>query len=385
MRIIVIPDSFKGSMSSAAACAAIAAGVRQVLPQAQIEEMPIADGGEGMLEAYQRAAGGQRITVRVQGPRMEKLDADFLLLPDHTAVIESAAACGLTHVKLEKRRAALSTTYGVGQLLLAALAHGCKRFIIGLGGSATNDGGMGLLCALGVKITDEQGLPVRPVGADLEKVAHIDPAAMDRRLAECEVILASDVKNPLIGPQGASFVFGPQKGATPAEIARLDAGMAHYAAVVRRDLGAAIADRAGAGAAGGLGGALIALCGARVVPGIDLMLDVSAFDRLAGAADLILTGEGRLDYQSSFGKAVYGVCTRAKAVNPHCRVIALCGSLGEGYARSYDWGLDGAVSIVPGACTLAQALTQGEENLRRAAADMMRILMACPPDWRQAD
>lgn len=381
MRITIIPDSYKGSITSAEACAAMAAGVKDVLPAADLRTIPIADGGEGMIDAYEHAAGGRRRTILVQGPLDEPVSASYLILPARTAVIESAAACGLTLIDASARRAALTTTYGVGQLVTDALDQGCTRIIIGLGGSATNDGGMGLMCALGAKITDERGAKVRPVGDELEKVAGIDVSGVDPRLAGCEIILASDVKNPLIGPEGAAHVFAAQKGADEAEIARLDAGMTHFSRVVKRDLGADIAGIPGAGAAGGLGGALIALAQASVMSGIDVILDACQFDRQAQESDLILTGEGKLDFQSSFGKAVYGVCTRAKRANPDIRVIALCGALGAGYEQAYGWGLDGAVSIVPGACTLDEALRRGAENLRAATADVLRILTACPDNW----
>jgi glycerate 2-kinase len=329
MRILIAPQEYKGTLTAPEAAAAIADGTRRAMPDAELVFLPLADGGPGTVEAIVGATGGSFRTTTVRGALGEAVVARWGLLPDNTAVIEMAAAAGLTLVPEAQRDPRVATTYGVGQLIIAALDAGARSIIIGLGGSATNDGGAGMAQALGARLLDASGDDLPPGGAALTQLDRIDFSAIDGRLAQTQVLGATDVRNVLCGPEGASIVYGPQKGATPAIAQELDAALSHYADVIQRDLGTAVADVPGAGAAGGLGAGLIAFLRAQIRSGIDVVAEaVHLADRMRDA-DVVLTGEGRLDNQTAYGKTVAGVARIAG--EQRVPVIALPGSLGEGW------------------------------------------------------
>ena len=375
MKVILAPDSFKGSLTAAEAADAMAVGVRQARPDAEIVLLPLADGGEGTVEALIRATGGQRRPAVVTGPLGERLEAAFGLLgPDsETAVVEMAVAAGLLLVPADRRDPRGTTTYGVGELLQAAVGTGVAQIIIGLGGSATNDGGAGAMQALGVRFLDEAGrsLPVPITGGDLARLARIDAAGL--RWPAVELVIASDVTNPLLGPSGASAVYGPQKGADTAIVAELEAALTNYAAVIQRDLGKDVADLPGGGAAGGLGAGLMAFLDARMQSGIELILDAAGLDGKAAGADWLLTGEGRIDAQTLQGKTISGVLHRCRRLG--LPVIAFGGSVdaaaGEQLAAQ---GLRAAFPIVSGPMPLEQAMRDGGALLTQAVARVLRLL-----------
>jgi glycerate 2-kinase len=375
MRVVIAPDKFKGSLTASEAAEAMARGVDRAAPGATIDRVPMADGGEGTVAALVAATGGSFREATVHGPMGEPVTARFGLLGDgRTAAIEMASASGLVLVPADQRNPLVATTRGTGELLLAAIAAGARRVIVGIGGSATNDGGAGLGQALGFRLLDEQGHELGPGGGELHRLARID--ASDRRpeLDGIEVAVACDVTNPLCGPRGASAVYGPQKGATPAMVAVLDTNLAHFAAIVERDLGVSIRDIPGSGAAGGLGGGLVAFAGGRLEPGINLVIDaVDLRSRLAGA-DLCLTGEGALDDQSAFGKTAVGVGRLSQSLG--CPVFALAGSIGMGAEATLDQGLDAYFSICPGPITLDQAIARAAELLEEVTAQAVRAFLA---------
>lgn len=375
MRIVVAPQEFKGSLTAVQAAAAIATGLTRVLPDTTVEQVPLADGGPGTVAAVVAAAGGELRTVACRDPLGRPITAAFGLVDGgRTAVVEMAAAAGLTLLRPEERDARRASTEGVGDLIRAAVGAGARRIVVGLGGSATNDGGSGMARALGVRFLDADGHELPPGGAALLHLARVDIAGLDPRLRNVEVIGATDVRNPLCGPEGASAVYGPQKGATPTEVAELDAALRHYADVLRRDLGVDVAEQPGAGAAGGLGAALVAFLGARLRSGFELVAEVVHLEpRLAGA-DLVVTGEGRLDGQSLFGKTTVGV---ARLARRHAvPVVALCGGLGEGWEQALAEGLTAAWSIAPGPATLAELEARAAALLASAATQVARLFVA---------
>lgn len=334
MRIVVAPQEYKGTLTAEEAAEAMAIGARRALPGAEIDVLPLADGGPGTVRAVVRAARGpdgrgELRRTRVRGPLGEAVDAEWGLLSDGTAVIEMAAAAGLVLVLEPDRDPRITTTYGVGELIRAALDAGSRRIIVGLGGSATNDGGAAMAQALGARLLDADGRELPPGGAALARLERIDASGVDARLADCAVLGATDVRNPLVGAEGAAVVYAPQKGATPEVARELDAALRRYAEVIDRDLGVAVADAPGAGAAGGLGAGLIAFLRAEIRPGIDLVAEVVGLRERIRGADLVLTGEGRLDGQTRYGKTVAGVARLAKEEG--VPVIAVPGALGEGW------------------------------------------------------
>lgn len=372
MKIVIASDSFKGSNSSLAVAARIAAGIRKVCPDAQILPVAIADGGEGTVDAMIAGAGGRRVACRVTGPLGEAADSFYGILDNGAAVIEMAAASGLPMVPRDRRDPRVTTTYGTGELIRHALDAGARRVYIGIGGSATNDGGIGMAQALGASFTDAEGRELGYGGAGLASLARIDVSGLDARLRQTEIIVSCDVNNPLCGPQGASAIFGPQKGATPAMIAQLDAALAHYAEVVRCQLGIDRADAPGAGAAGGLGYALLVFADAVLRPGIEIVLDVADFDRKIADADLVITGEGRIDAQSVMGKVPVGVGLRAKKFGKP--VLAIVGDIGAGAEAVYAHGVDAIMSTVNRAMPLDEAMGRSGELLEDAAERVMRIV-----------
>jgi glycerate kinase len=375
VRIVIAPQSLKGSLNAKEAGDAIAQGVLQVYPEAEVAIIPVADGGEGTVEALVDATGGERVLQTVTGPLGKPVTAFFGLLGDgETAALEIAACAGLPLVPPSQRDPRITTTFGVGELIHAALERGCRHFIIGIGGSATNDGGAGMAQALGATLSDASGKNIARGGAALATLAHIVTATMDSRLAACTFEVASDVTNPLCGPTGASAIYGPQKGATPEMVEELDAALAHYAQVIEQDLGIAVKDRAGAGAAGGLGAGLIAFLGATLRPGAQIVLEAVQLENHLRTADLVITAEGRLDEQTAYGKSVAAVASLAKRYA--LPVLALAGSLDLDYRGIYDLGID-AIAVLPsGPMTLEDAMRDAFKLTSTATERVLRALKA---------
>ncbi len=375
MRIVIAPDSFKGSVSAKEVAQAIADGLKVALPDSEFDLVPMADGGEGTVEALVVATGGKIVTKRVTGPLGEPVDAFFGILGDgETAVIEMAAAAGLHLVPPEKRNPLLTTTYGVGELIKAALDAGCKRVIVGIGGSATNDGGAGMAQALGAKLLDEDGNEIGFGGGELGKVARIDISELDSRLRETEILVACDVTNPLTGPNGASAVYGPQKGATPEMVKLLDENLRHYAAIIRRDLGVDVEHVPGAGAAGGLGAGLMAFCQAKLKRGVELVIQAVRLDERVQKANLVITGEGKIDFQTGFGKVPHGVAQVAKRYKKP--VIAIVGQLGEGSEKCREWGIDACFAITDKPMSEQDAMANTLALLKRTAQELGWLIRA---------
>ncbi len=377
--MLVAMDSFKGSVSSCEAGHAVASGIRSVYPDAQLDVLPLADGGEGTIDAMLAACGGQRRTVSVMGPLREKLNASYVVLPDgRTAIIETAAVCGLPLVPEERRSPMETTTFGVGELIADAIGVGCREIIVGLGGSATNDAGIGMLSALGWSFRSLDGRRLLHGGAGLLEVSSIAPPASDTlaALRACTFYGACDVRNPLYGPEGAAFVYSPQKGAQPAEVEVLDRGLRRFANLVEATLGEDIASFPGAGAAGGLGGALAGFLGGRMRSGVGLLLEKSGVERRLKGADIVVTGEGRLDRQTSMGKAPLGLAEVAgKQGIP---VIALAGAVDREATVLNGLGVSAFFSIANGPLSLVEAMEpeRALQNLSLTAEQLFRLLRA---------
>ena len=373
MRIIVAPDSFKGSVSALGVAQAIKRGIHSVFPDAEVLKVPIADGGEGTVEALVAATNGRILREKVKGPLGETILAHWGILGDgETAVIEMAAASGMPLVPKDKRDPRITTTYGTGQLIEAALDHGLKKVIIGIGGSATNDGGAGMARAIGVKFLDAAGHELAEGGAALEKLARVDMSGLDPRVAKVSIMVACDVDNPLCGPRGASAVYGPQKGATTDIVAELDKALENYAKFAKQATGKDAAVRPGAGAAGGLGSGLLFFTEAELRPGVEIVMEATGFSEMVSTAQLVITGEGLTDFQTAHGKAPVGIARAAKKYN--VPVICLAGGLGEGAEDVYDQGIDGLMSIVPGPMGLEECMQHGELLIEAAAERLCRIL-----------
>ncbi|GLX70876.1 glycerate kinase [Paenibacillus glycanilyticus] len=373
MKIVIAPDSFKGSLSAASAAEAIAAGVRRCLPDADIIQLPIADGGEGTLDSLLAAAGGERITLSVTGPLGKPVEASYGLVR-HTAVIEMAEASGLCLLTEGERNPALATTYGTGELIRHALDQGCRRFLLTVGGSATNDGGTGMLQALGMRLLNRDGRSVLPGGGHLAEIVAIDDSYWDTRVAESSFVIATDVQNPFVGEQGASRIFSQQKGASPEMIEQMEVGMASWADLIEARTGTRLHDRPGAGAAGGLCGAYLAFFPASISRGIDVVLEhVRMKEHLTGA-DLVLTGEGRIDHQTASGKAPMGV---AQLASQHgVPTIALAGSVGPGIEALYAEGICSVHSIMQSTISLQEAIEQASDLLEQTAEQVVRTFLA---------
>lgn len=369
-RYVLVPDSFKGTLSSGEICGILREEILRVKPMAEVVAIPVADGGEGSVDAFLTAVGGERIEVSCHGPHMEEMRGFYGLLPDGTAVVEMAAAAGLPLVggRLEPDR---TTTYGVGELMAAAVERGARRIILGLGGSATNDGGCGAAAALGVRFLDEKGQEFLPTGGNLDRLAKIDVTGQ-KPLPEITVMC--DIDNPLCGPTGASAVFGPQKGATPEMVKVLDGNLLHLAEVVRRDLGIEIAELPGSGAAGGMGGGAVAFWNGRLQMGIETVLDTVEFDRIVQDARLVITGEGRLDGQSVRGKVVAGVAKRARRAE--VPVVAIVGAIGDGADGIYDLGVCSVFTTNHMPVPFEVAKLHAHDNLRRTIRNLMGFLKA---------
>ncbi|ELQ6263856.1 glycerate kinase [Cronobacter malonaticus] len=376
-KIVIAPDSFKESLSAMDVAKAIEAGFREIYPQAHYVCVPMADGGEGTVEAMVAATGGQIITTPVTAPLGNKVDGFFGLLGDgETAVVEMAAASGLHLVPAAQRDPRITTSYGTGELILAALERGVKAIIIGIGGSATNDGGAGMMQALGARFLDGEGRELAPGGAALAGLARLDLSALDPRLAQVSVTVACDVDNPLCGEKGASAVFGPQKGATPAMVTELDAALRCFGEQLEAVTGKTIISAPGAGAAGGMGAALLGMLNAELRPGIEIVIESLGLAQAVRDADLVITGEGRLDSQSIHGKTPIGVARVAKQFQRP--VVAIAGSLTPDYQIVHEHGIDAAFSVIDRIVTLQEALDDAERNLRVTARNVAAL-------WRLAE
>lgn len=375
MKIVVAPDSFKGNLTACEVANFIEIGIKQAVKNIEVVKLPVADGGEGTVDALVTAIGGKIVKCKVHGPLMEELDSFFGILGDgQTAVIEIAACSGLMLVEKDKQNPLFTTTYGVGELILAAKSCGCKKIIIGIGGSATNDGGMGMAQALGYRFYDKYDNLVEKSGKYICEVARIDASSFCTDLDGLEFIIACDVNNPLCGPNGASFIYGPQKGATPEIAELLDKGLKSFAGIIKRDLKKDIADIPGSGAAGGLGGGIIAfLNNARLCSGIDMLIDLCKFEEIVKDCDLLITGEGRTDKQTASGKVAVGLSKVAQKYE--IPVVCLSGSLMQGYQEIYEYGVDAAFSNIIAPMTLEEALHMSPELLTQAAFSFTRLLI----------
>ena len=381
MKVVLAPDSFKGSLTAGQACEAMAAGVRRAAgDDVEIVSVPMADGGEGTVEALVSGRGGELVDVSVCGPLRERHSARFGVLPGAagcggTAVIEMAAAAGLPLVPTEKRNPLATTTYGLGELILAGLERGCREFVVGIGGSATNDCGCGMAQALGVRFLDKTGREIAGpmTGGLMGQVEAVDAGGLAHELAESRFVVACDVENPLLGPEGATYVYGPQKGAGEEELAILEANMAGLIGIVEETLGIKVRDAAGAGAAGGLGAGLMAFLGARLEKGVEIVLRESGFRDKVDGADVVISGEGRIDGSTVFGKTISGVVRAAEEAG--MPVIALAGSVGPGAEKVVDMGVRAILGICSGPMSLQAAMSEGGELLAHTAEQAMRLVL----------
>ncbi|ENO16622.2 glycerate kinase [Marinobacter nanhaiticus D15-8W] len=375
--MLIAPDSFKESLSAAEVAVAIREGLSEALPNATFTELPLADGGEGTLEALVIAAGGRYETTDVTGPDGNTLRARFgLIHDDRTAVIEMAEASGLQRLPEARRNPMKTTSRGTGELILAALDLGVEQVILTLGGSATNDGGLGMAQALGVKALDASGDPVAPGGQGLLDLASLNLHELDTRVPATRFRVICDVNNPLTGPDGATYVFGPQKGATPEMLVKLDQGMERYGVLLEQVVGRKLADRPGAGAAGGVGAAACGFLGGRLEPGIDVVMDAVGLRDQLRDADLVVTGEGRIDAQTARGKTLAGLAREAAGAN--VPVIALAGSLGDDYTEALACGITAIFGVTPAPMPLAEALERTSDSLRRAARNIGALYAVRP-------
>lgn len=374
MKIVIAPDSFKESLTALEVAEAIEAGLKKVLPDAEYVKVPMADGGEGTVQSLADATEGRLIETEVTAPLGNKITAHFGISGDgETAIIEMAAASGLHLVPSEKRNPLLTTSYGTGELIRAALDQGVQKVILGIGGSATNDAGAGMLQALGAKLTDAEGKEIGHGGGSLGQLDKIDLSGLDKRLENVSFEVACDVDNPLCGTNGASAVFGPQKGADPDMVQQLDKALAHFAEIVKRDTGVSIRDHAGSGAAGGMGGGLLVLPQVKLKAGVEIVIEAAQLAEKVKDADLVITGEGRMDAQSIRGKTPVGVAKTAK--NFDKTVIAIVGCLREDYEVVYQAGIDAVFPIIRHSAPLEEILKQGRENLVSTAQNIGRLYL----------
>lgn len=370
---VLAPDSFKESMTAKEVCIAMEAGIKKVYPDADFIHVPMADGGEGTVQSLIDATGGTLYSLDVTGPLGTPVNARYGIMGDReTAVIEMAEASGIHYVTQETKNPLITTTYGTGELIRACLDKGIKKIIIGIGGSATNDGGTGMAEALGVQFLDKEGNPIPRGGGYLNQLHTVDTSKIDSRLADVTMVVACDVTNPLCGETGASHVFGPQKGATPEMVKQLDQNLAHYADIVEQQLGQAVQNTPGAGAAGGLGAGLLLFTNATLQKGIDIVIEFSGLREKLKNADYVFTGEGGIDYQTQFGKTPYGVAQAAKKLDK--KVIAVAGYIGEGIEALYDKGIDAIFGIIPELAPLDQTLKNGPKNIERTCENIARVL-----------
>ena len=373
MKIVIAPDSYKESLSALEVATQIELGFKEIFPNAQYIKVPMADGGEGTVQAMVEATQGRVLELEVTDPLGRRITGFYGLTGNgQMAMIEMAAASGLALVPPAQRDPRITTSYGTGELIVAALNAGARHLILGIGGSATNDGGAGMLQALGVKLLDAQGEQLAPGGAALAQLDRIDASGLDARLADCIIEVACDVDNPLTGERGASAIFGPQKGATPEVVQELDAALKHFAAIIERDLGMDVDAVAGAGAAGGMGAAMMAFLKGQLRPGCEIIAKAVDLDTAVRDADLVITGEGRIDHQTIFGKTPFGVATVAKRYGKP--VIGIAGGLGTKAHVVHDHGIDAIFSVLSSICTLDDALRDAEHNVRSSARNIAAVL-----------
>ncbi|MBR4288305.1 MAG: glycerate kinase [Clostridia bacterium] len=376
MTVLLLMDSFKGSLSSVECGNAAAEGIKAAFPESKTKVLPIADGGEGTLDALLQGIGGQEVPLFATGPLGKKIPCRYGILPDGTAVIEMASVAGLPLLSKEERNPMLTTTFGVGEMILDALNKGCRRFFIGIGGSSTNDGGVGMLTALGFEFLDEHSIPIPPGGKGLASLSSICKEKADPRLSECIFYIACDVDNPLLGENGCSAVYGPQKGATKAMVRELDCSLAKYARLTKKLFPKADENKAGAGAAGGLGFAFLSYLNGTLQNGTPLVLKVIGAEKEIEKADIVVTGEGRLDHQSVMGKAPAGVARTAKEKGK--TVIAFSGCIGKGAKALNDAGVDAYFAICKGAAALEDLMAKetAYQNLKDTAEQAFRLIRA---------
>lgn len=373
MKIVIAPDSFKESLSALEVAEAIEEGFASVLPNAELIKVPMADGGEGTVQSLVDATNGKIVRKIVTGPLGTPVQGFFGILGDgKTAVIEMAAASGIHHVQINKRNPLVTTSYGTGELIVEAMDYGVQNIIIGLGGSATNDGGAGLAQALGAKLLDENNHQIGFGGAALSALRTIDLAQMDSRINTVQFVVACDVDNPLVGEKGASAIFGPQKGATPDMVESLDYYLAHYAEVIKTDLQKDVANIPGAGAAGGMGAGVLAFLSAELNRGIDIVIHTLQLEKYLDGADLVITGEGKIDGQTIYGKTPIGVARLAKKKG--IPIIGIAGFVADDSDIVLEEGMDALFSIVPGAVTLEDAMTNAYRNLKRTSENIARVI-----------
>ena len=371
--ILLAPDSFKESMTAKEACIAMERGIKKVNSNINCIHVPMADGGEGTMQSLVDATGGKVYSIDVVGPLYDKIEAQYGILGNgEVGVIEMASASGIGLVPAEKRNPLLTTTYGTGELINACLDKGVKKLLIGIGGSATNDGGGGVIQALGGKLLDKEGKELGFGGGSLGKLHSIDLSGFDSRIKDVEIEVACDVTNPLCGEKGASNVFGPQKGATKEMVEILDNNLRHYAEVIKRELGKDVLDIPGAGAAGGLGAGLTAFLDGTLKKGIEMVIEYSALEEKVKDADMVWTGEGSIDFQTQYGKTPLGVATVAKKYNKP--VIALAGRVGDGIEILYDKGIDSIFGIMKGVTSIDEALAKGQDNIEKTAENIIRLM-----------
>lgn len=370
-KFVLIPDSFKGTMSSLEVCRIMEESIRRHFPQAEVLSLPVADGGEGSVDAFLTAAGGKRVSLRVKGPYGEEIDSFYGITPDHTAVIEMAACVGLP-LSEGVMRPDLASTYGVGQLMVHAAEQGCRKLIICLGGSCTNDMGAGAAAAAGIVFRTPAGEEFVPTGATLGQISSISREGLHPLLRECEIIAMCDIDNPLYGESGAAYVFAPQKGADAEMVRMLDQNLRSAAQTVKEQLSVSLDEVPGAGAAGGMGGGMLAFFGARLQMGITTVLDALAFEQKARGADFIFTGEGKLDTQSLRGKVVVGVARRAQKIG--VPVIAVVGDIGDGIDAVYEEGVCAVFSINRVAVDFSQAKLRSRQDMALTMDNLMRFL-----------
>ncbi|MGG4450017.1 glycerate kinase [Brevibacillus porteri] len=372
MKIVIAPDSFKGSLTAKQVGEAIRSGIRRVLPQSELLVKPMADGGEGTMQCLVDATDGRILTATVNNPLGQDISAEFGILGDGvTCVIEMAAASGLYLISAADRNPLVTTTYGFGQLITAGLDQGCRKFILGLGGSSTNDGGAGMLQALGFLLLDQDDQPLSFGGGELSRLSRIDTSQVDMRLTDCQFVIACDVTNPFVGPNGASHVFGPQKGATPEMVLQLDDHLRHFADLIEETRGIAIHDLPGTGAAGGVAGALLAFLNGQLRSGVEIVIETTGLAEAMDKATLVITGEGQVDFQTAQGKTPCGVAQVAKRYG--IPVIVLAGSIGTGIDALYEKGVSAVVSITNKPMTLDQSMREAASLLEQTAEQVMRI------------
>ena len=375
MKIVAAPNAFKGSLTAIEAARAMAKGIAQVLPEAEVVQVPVADGGDGLVDVALEALHGEKRVLKVTGPRGSEVEAEYCYVKTMNLVtVEMALASGLALLPNELQDPTLTTTFGTGELIRAGLDLGAKRIDVGIGGSATNDGGIGMAQALGVRFLDKQGAELPGIGSSLAAIREIDMSGLDPRVKTTLFDAVCDVDNPLCGPKGAAAVYGPQKGASPAQVKELDHGLKNLAQLIKKQLGVDVIDMPGAGAAGGLGAGLHAFLGAKLCKGIDLIFELVDLDKKLKGADLVLTGEGQIDFQTVFGKAPGGVGAAAKARGIPC--FAIAGAVGSKLGALHERGIDAVFSLCVGPMTLKDSMENSKHHLTRVTEQAVRAFLA---------